>query len=204
MTEDLYKILGIDKTAQKDDIKKAYRLLAIKNHPDKGGDAEQFKKIVFAYSILSDPEKRKKYDSGDNNFDNVRTIKDEAQNGLLGLFHRMLQNVDEFNSKSMIEAMNLAINNVILQCKAENKKSKKQIKQLTKNLKRIIRKDKNPNVFESLTASIIKSQKENRIKVARNLKIAKESLRILKEYEEDQSLFDKEIPSYQTFTMTSW
>ncbi|PHT54195.1 Chaperone protein dnaJ 2 [Capsicum baccatum] len=57
-----YEILGVAKTATQDDLKKAYRKLAIKNHPDKGGDPEKFKEIAQAYDVLSDPEKREIYD----------------------------------------------------------------------------------------------------------------------------------------------
>lgn len=44
-------------------IKRAYRTLALRNHPDKGGDAETFKKIAAAYAVLSDAEKRRVYDA---------------------------------------------------------------------------------------------------------------------------------------------
>jgi len=69
--KDYYKILGVDKKASKDEIKKAFRKLAIKYHPDKNqGDktAEaKFKEINEANEVLSDPEKRKKYDAlGEN------------------------------------------------------------------------------------------------------------------------------------------
>lgn len=59
---DLYNILGVSKTAKPTEIKKAYHKLALKEHPDKGGDEEKFKKIQMAYEILSDEEKRQKYD----------------------------------------------------------------------------------------------------------------------------------------------
>ena len=59
---ELYECLGIQKNASESDIKKAYRKLALKEHPDKGGDEEKFKKIKSAYEILSDQEKRAKYD----------------------------------------------------------------------------------------------------------------------------------------------
>ena len=63
---DLYEVLGISKTADEKTIKKAYRKLAKKYHPDMNpGDktAEQkFKEATDAYNILSDPEKRKLYD----------------------------------------------------------------------------------------------------------------------------------------------
>jgi len=68
MNKDLYKILWISKNATENDIKKAYRKLAMKYHPDKASNdkkeeyEQKFKEINEAYSILSDKEKRKQYD----------------------------------------------------------------------------------------------------------------------------------------------
>lgn len=62
-TTKLYETLGIEKDASEKDIKKAYRKLSLKHHPDRdGGDEHKFKEIAAAYEILSDPEKRKAYD----------------------------------------------------------------------------------------------------------------------------------------------
>merc|ERR1712232_704566 len=61
-TTKLYETLGISKDADEKTIKKSFRKLAAKHHPDKGGDAEKFKEISAAYEILSDEEKRAKYD----------------------------------------------------------------------------------------------------------------------------------------------
>jgi DnaJ-class molecular chaperone len=58
-----YKTLNIDKNATADDIKKAYRKMASKHHPDKGGSKEEFQKIEEAYRTLGDPEKRQLHDN---------------------------------------------------------------------------------------------------------------------------------------------
>jgi curved DNA-binding protein len=67
MSDDYYKTLGIDKNADSEAIKKAYRKLALKYHPDRNPNnreaEDKFKKISEAYAVLSDPEKRKQYDN---------------------------------------------------------------------------------------------------------------------------------------------
>ncbi len=62
-SKNYYDILGLDKKATQDDVKKAFRKLAQKHHPDKGGNEAKFKEITEAYSILSDEKKRREYDS---------------------------------------------------------------------------------------------------------------------------------------------
>jgi len=59
----LYDALGVNQQATEDEIKKAFKSLALKHHPDRGGDADKFKEIAQAYEVLSNPEKRQAYDS---------------------------------------------------------------------------------------------------------------------------------------------
>lgn len=79
MARDYYSILGVSKTATENELKKSFRKLAVKYHPDKNpGDKkaeEKFKEINEAYEVLSDPEKRKKYDRFGENWNKV----DESQ-----------------------------------------------------------------------------------------------------------------------------
>jgi molecular chaperone DnaJ len=68
LADDLYKVLGVSKKASDEEIKKAYRKLARKYHPDRNPDdavaEEKFKEVQGAYDTLSDPEKREQYDQG--------------------------------------------------------------------------------------------------------------------------------------------
>ena len=61
-TQKYYDLLGVTKSASQDEIKKSFRKLALKAHPDKGGDPEKFKEMTVAYEVLSDPKKRDLYD----------------------------------------------------------------------------------------------------------------------------------------------
>ena len=61
--DDYYAILGVSRSASQEEIKKAYRKLAMKHHPDRGGDGELLSKINEAYDVLGDPNKRQQYDN---------------------------------------------------------------------------------------------------------------------------------------------
>lgn len=85
--KDLYKILGVDKDATTEEIRKKYYKLAKKLHPDKGegSDAVAFKEVAYAYSILSDPDQRARYDRGEplNDVDNRQSKLAQAMGELL-------------------------------------------------------------------------------------------------------------------------
>lgn len=80
MAKNYYEILGIEKSASKDDIKKAFRKLAHKYHPDKkGGDEAKFKEASEAYGILSDDKKRAQYDSYGRVFNDAGGFSQQGQ-----------------------------------------------------------------------------------------------------------------------------
>lgn len=84
MEKDLYKVLGLTKTATPGEIKKGYRTKAKEHHPDVGGDEEVFKDISYAYEVLTDENKKAIYDSrghsGLNGNQGQRTSKEDFYN----------------------------------------------------------------------------------------------------------------------------
>ncbi len=74
MAKDYYKILGVSRDASQEEIKRAFRELAHKYHPDKqGGSAEKFKEINEAYQVLGNPEKRQQYDQFGTTFEQAQS-----------------------------------------------------------------------------------------------------------------------------------
>jgi curved DNA-binding protein CbpA len=82
MEEDFYKILGVSQSASQEEIKKTYRKKAHKYHPDKeDGDEEKFKEVNKAYQVLSDEDKRQKYDRHYENDNQKQTSRNNHENG---------------------------------------------------------------------------------------------------------------------------
>ena len=90
--KDYYKILGVEKSATTEEIKKAYRKLAMKYHPDRNPDdkaaEEKFKEITEANEVLSDPEKRKKYDQLGANWNKYQYANANGMNDMFSQFGR--------------------------------------------------------------------------------------------------------------------
>ena len=85
--KDYYEVLGLTKGVSQDEIKKAYRKLAKELHPDKGGDEDKFKEVSEAYEVLSNDDKKAKYDRFGHNSDN-RGNPDDMFRGFHDVFGR--------------------------------------------------------------------------------------------------------------------
>lgn len=105
--KDLYKILELEKNASMKEIKKAYKLKAMKTHPDKGGDENKFKEISEAYSILSDEKKRYDYDKYGYDYIN----NDQINISPFDIFNNLFQETNIFEGNNLFDMMNPFKNN---------------------------------------------------------------------------------------------
>lgn len=89
--KDYYKILEVPKDSSEHDIKKAYRKQSLLHHPDKGGDEEKFKLASEAYNVLSDAQKRARYDAGEDDVEGGLGMG--GMGGMGGMNHADLANI---------------------------------------------------------------------------------------------------------------
>ena len=121
MTTSLYDDLELPKTSTYEEIKQKYRILAQLHHPDKGGDAEKFKRIRLAYEVLSDPIKREHYDSTGDHYDDIN-LDSEVMARLAIMISQFVQHInpeiDDLILKMRIEirALQQLTNNAIVEC----------------------------------------------------------------------------------------
>lgn len=105
---DYYEVLGVGKNASADDIKKAYRKLAKEHHPDKGGDETLFKEISEAYEVLSDNDKKAKYDRFGYADDN-RGSYDDMYGGFNDIFGQFFRQTQKHNRERVGESITLNV-----------------------------------------------------------------------------------------------
>lgn len=161
---DLYEVLGIKKNASPGAIKKAFRSLAAKHHPDRGGDPEIFKQVKLAYDILSDPERRARYDQtgefGEKQPQNEFAEVGAALNPLIGQYlHDLCQkgesvfqvDVIQHIRKTVHEAKHAARNNI---------NRLERIESLVEKASRKFKSKKNDGVITSMIKSYLDSVKQ--------------------------------------------
>lgn len=162
--KDYYKTLGIEKSASTKDIKRAYRKLALKWHPDKNKDNQEvatkkFNEIAEAYEVLSDEKKRKDYDSGGANnpfgFDSGRSATD--------IF------ADFFNGEDPFEAMKNIFNGDNAFFEEETVNDETSFESMKKDLLSFYRKHKPKNSNAQYISKILTKYKGKEKKLYRKL-----------------------------------
>lgn len=179
----LYETIGCIKTASVEQIKKAYRKKANIHHPDKGGNPESFKSLAIAYRILSDDEKRARYDKGEDPEDIEKSVQSENQKTIsivLGLFFQIVQNVDIERTDIITEIKNTIVNGMS-QISRDIAVDEKKIQNLENALKRL--KTKSPeNIFAASINVQIESIKRSINKRSVEKNDGEKSLKFLEAY----------------------
>lgn len=178
LKKSLYEILGIDKTATKEDIKKAYHKKAQETHPDKeGGSQEAFLEVSRAYKILSDEEKRQNYDeTGDESED--RELN--PRHMVLQIFLEVIANPG-FNPK-IVDAFEATKQTIELRQKQIKVEMGKNSQQKTKYEEILSRLEKAPDTLKYMVEDLVRRHGEMHEQFIKNLNIGVEMLEILKEF----------------------
>jgi curved DNA-binding protein CbpA len=198
-----YDILEITPQASDEEIKKKFRTLAQRYHPDRvGGNEEKFKQINLAYSILSDPVRKKIFDStGQYNVN--PSLREEAINNLARLLSHFINQIDP-DLENLIVCMKNDIQREKITLSTQISNCISAITKLEKFLRKIKRKKDGENILKAFVANQIVSQENNINSHNRNLEVCDKMLEILEDYqygdEEFEMLMNQAISNPEVHT----
>ena len=176
-----YDELGVSVHATSEEIRQKYRTLAQIHHPDKGGDEEKFKRIKFAYEILSDPLRRKEYDTT-GKFGIDVSIKDEALHNLAQILFSIIQNFNP-EQDNLIQLLTNRVTELKQECNNNIDTCNNFITHLNKIIARLKIKTDNENLLLGFVNSQIDMRKNEFANFTRRIQICDAQFEILKDYE---------------------
>jgi curved DNA-binding protein CbpA len=191
---DHYEELGVRKDAAPEEIKKVYRKRAKKVHPDNGGDPEEFKLISTAYAILSDPDKRKRYDAGEDSeqINQAGSREQQVMTTVFNMFNTIIEQHEDLIHDNLFEIIRQSIREGQHNFKKGIKMNEVQIERYNTILKRIKKKDKSL-LFIQLLYNKIRACETMIIQLEDNIQLGEEALELIKECEYET---DERCPSY--------
>lgn len=186
---DLYATLGLDRACTAEQIKKAYRNMAKKHHPDIGGDPKHFALVKTAYDTLKDKQKRQNYDEYGVIGDSVTVNKGElVENRLRQVFMLVLSKcpLEELESVNIVARMRAevlqAINKLEVN-KAKTKEGKDATKKVLKIIeKRLKRKGQKINFLVEMLRWGLTESDQNVFQIEKELGVHAEMLKCLEEF----------------------
>lgn len=176
---DLYGVLGVEKTASQDEIKRAYRKLAQETHPDKNdGDGSKFEPVKAAYEVLSDPGRRERYDqTGDDG--RVPDKHVEAKNMLAQMVMQIIDTRDPVTT-DIVAVARTQVTHQISVAEQEKRAAQKKIDDRRKVLERMTASD------DGFMCQVIENdirQREGLLaRIDDGIEIMREALKMLDEY----------------------
>ena len=132
----LYNDLGVPKSATLEEIRMAYRKKAQKAHPDKGGSESEFRQLQQAYDILSDPERKARYDQTGETHQGP-TLESQALSYVAALLPKILDSVLDASRLPLIDKLKEAANADIARMKADKQQGERIVAKRREALKRL-------------------------------------------------------------------
>jgi len=182
--KDYYEILGIDRAASDAEIRDAYRKIAQSVHPDKGGGVDEFQAVSLAYRTLIDPDKRARYDRGEDTTIPIRTVETIARERLALMFNQFILQAKP--DEDMVKVMKMTLGNGIDQALLDLKKTEASIENCLKIKKRIHYHGKDDgNVFDGVINQLIEDCGLQKTKLEQEIEIISIVQGMLKDYDCD-------------------
>ncbi len=176
-----YDELGVSVHATSEEIRQKYKTLAQIHHPDKGGDEEKFKRIKFAYEILSDPIRRTEYDTT-GKFGTDTSIKDEALHNLAQMLFSIIPNFNP-EQDNLIQLMTNRVTELKQECTSNIDVCNNFVAHLNKIVARLKIKTDNENLLLGFVNTQIDMRKNEFATFTRRIQICDLQFEILKDYE---------------------
>jgi curved DNA-binding protein CbpA len=137
MGDDLYTRLGVNRSASREEIGKAYRQMARTNHPDKGGDAEAWHGIAQAYEVLRDADARAHYDATGEIPQRVPSIEDEARSVLMAGYVEIFRSGPSMRGIDVAEYLRKAVRNLRKKCEKAIREKERSLELIEGELGRL-------------------------------------------------------------------
>lgn len=176
-----YETLGVDKGADTDSIKRAYRKRAQRAHPDKGGSVVEFQALQKAYDILSDAERRARYDRGEKD-EPAQTIQQIANSEVARMALGIVDDGD-VRFDNLKERMMRITTDALKKCKGDRAKLEESIKRREEVVGRWSKKGEGHNLIAIALQADIRNRRMALSELDRREAVTREMLKIINDYE---------------------
>lgn len=194
---DLYKVLGVERDATRDKVRRAYKKLAMENHPDRGGDKKQFQLIKLADDVLSDEARRRQYDAT-GEFENK-----PVDNAFAELSAYLMSVIDGLMASALDQGIDPLSGDFVFQMRAAiagdktaTGKAVQKLKRGARDYKRLAKRFRTNNKENKLTEMVegrVRSLEDRIRNAERKLELSKRAQEFLADYTFDPVFFTSTI-----------
>lgn len=200
--KDYYHTLGVRSTATPAEIRQAYREKAQKLHPDKeSGCKDKFAALQEAYDVLRDPDKRARYDLGEDVSQNQPTLDDLAVSEIMGIFQQWLQQALDGRipwNGNCIADIDRNLVSMLNQARQNQQQVKMRLSKLEKMIGHFEVDNDEPNFFEGQLLSVKSQFDKNQKELEKKISILELAVTKLKHfsYSPEEGLYQQPAPAY--------